>query len=490
MLTVSGLPAGAKLRIAALDSYDGVVYSVGSSESTSPSGAFTLVPYTFDQSGVTGEPVSVDITIAGYSGVWLPTVGQLESITFAGSDAARLRGSFYYNDNGGTAAVIGGVGEGDRYRLTAVIPASPADTELSTLEPGVADMPNLGPIPDELAVALARWVGAASGPGDRLAAAITGLRAEGYVSHGVGVEPLSRSGHSANRITELLTDPRMIGDDEQYAVTAALAARELGFPARVVMGFAPEGDGVLSDVTGANIAAWVEVDTRQFGWVAIDPTPEPREIPDAVPEVPTTVARPQTPVQPPEDVQATPDDQLPPDTEQQDPTTADPFLAALLVSLRITGWTLVALAVLAAPFMAIAATKIRRRRARRRAGTPGERIHGGWTEFQDAVADHGLTAPVASTRQEFAAVLPGATAEMLAAAADRASFAPNAPDSTDADWVWGTVDELLTMLDSGLTRRQRFAAAVSLRSLRRARGSSASLTRRPSDSDLPVGDDR
>ncbi len=488
MLTVSGLPAGERLRIATLDSYDGVVYSVGSSEVTSASGAFTLVPYTFDQSDVAGEPVAVDITVGGYSGVWLPTAGQLESITFAGSDAARLRGSFYYNDNSGSAAVIGGVDQGDSYRLTAVLPAGPADLDLSDLEPGDADVPNLDPIPDGLALALDRWVGTASAPGDQLVAAIAGMRAEGYVSHGFDSGAPSRSGHSANRITELVSDPRMIGDGEQYAVTAALAAHALGFPARVVVGFAPDGDAALSDVTGANIAAWIEVNTRQYGWVTLDPTPEPREIPDAEPEVPTTIARPQTPVQPPDDLPPPPEDQLPPETEQQDPTSTDPLLAALLVAMQITGWTMLALAVLASPFVAIAATKIRRRRARRRANTPVARIHGGWAEFQDAVADHGLTAPPSPTRREFAAVVPGATSEMLAAAADRASFAPNAPDSTDADWVWGTVDELLTMLDAGLTRRQRFGATVSLQSLRPSRGVGGS--RRISDTDLPVGDDR
>ena len=94
------------------------------------------------------------------------------------------------------------------------------------------------------------------------------LKAEGYISHGVGDdEPASRSGHSADRITELLTDQRMIGDAEQYAVTAALMARQLGFPARVVFGFAPEGAGGVARVTGDSVTAWIEVDTAENGWV-------------------------------------------------------------------------------------------------------------------------------------------------------------------------------------------------------------------------------
>ncbi|MDY7555683.1 transglutaminase domain-containing protein [Cryobacterium sp. 10C3] len=60
------------------------------------------------------------------------------------------------------------------------------------------------------------------------------------MSHGIGEdEPVSRSGHGLDRISQLFTDEPMLGDAEQYAVAAALLARRLGFPARVVMGFAP-----------------------------------------------------------------------------------------------------------------------------------------------------------------------------------------------------------------------------------------------------------
>ena len=34
----------------------------------------------------------------------------------------------------------------------------------------------------------------------------------------------------------------MVGDGEQYAVAAALMAREIGFPARVVVGYLPDPD--------------------------------------------------------------------------------------------------------------------------------------------------------------------------------------------------------------------------------------------------------
>ncbi len=472
MLAVDGLPVGARIRIATLDTYDGVVYSVGSEAVTSASGSFTLVPYEFDQSTLAGEQVSLDVTVGAYRGVWLPTVGKLERISFAGEDAAARRGSFYYNDVSGTAAVVDEVKNGDRYRIDAIIPAQPSESGLSTLAPGTAEVPVLGVLPDEVAVALGRWVGDTQGSGARLLAALDGLRETGYISHGISDdEPLSRSGHSAGRITELLTDARMIGDEEQYAVTAAIMANELGFPARVVVGFLPSTDAVdgVTTVTGSDVSAWIEVDTAQWGWVTLDPNPAVREIPDELPEVPTQVARPQSPVQPPVEEPDVAEDQQPPDTRQDDSSTVDPLLAALLVALQVAGWVLLAAAVILSPLLAIIAAKVERRRRRRRASSSLDRVSGGWREFEDAVLDHGLTPPPSSTRSEFASVVSGTTPLMLAAATDRAVFSPAGPDAEDADKIWRSVDDVRSSLDDGLSRRRRWAAKVSLASFRRGR---------------------
>ena len=84
LMDVSGLPDGAGIRLATLDTYDGVVYSVGSAAITSESGSFTRVPSTFDQSRVDGEQVTVRVTIAGYSGVWVPTIGKFEQVDLRG----------------------------------------------------------------------------------------------------------------------------------------------------------------------------------------------------------------------------------------------------------------------------------------------------------------------------------------------------------------------------------------------------------------------
>jgi hypothetical protein len=467
LFTVTGLPGGARIRLASLDSYDGIVYAVGSAEVASESGSFTRVPYRFNQAAVTGERVSLDVTVGDYDGVWLPTVGRLEEVDFAGARAGSLRDEFYYNDTAATAAVVDGLEPGDAYRLDAVLPTQPSRAALVDVTPGAAVVPPIGVLPEETEIVLGRYVDGVDGPGRRLSAMLAGLAADGYVSHGLGAdEPPSRSGHAADRITELLSEQRMIGDGEQYAVTAALMARQLGFPARVVVGFAPEAaeDGA-TEVRGGDVSAWIEVDTEQFGWVSLDPNPPVRTIPDELPEEPTTVSRPQSIVPPPVVEQEQPDSQIPQDSAQDEPAELPAWLSVLIVTARVAGVVALALAVIVSPFLAIVVAKLRRRRRRRRAPTALARIGGAWQEYRDAVVDHGLAPSPTATRRELAATVGGAQPALLATISDRAMFAPTGPSDEEADRVWRAVRELNRGLDAGATRWQRLKARISTRSL-------------------------
>ncbi|MDF2434710.1 MAG: hypothetical protein JWP44_4341, partial [Mucilaginibacter sp.] len=468
MLTVTGLPSGGRIRVATLDTYDGIAYTVGSDMVASLSGSFTRVPYTFDQSSVAGTQVTLGVTVGGYSGVWLPTIGKFENIEFSGSDAAALRDAFYYNNASGTAADVRQLASGDSYRISAVIPRQPNDAQLASLRPGIAEVPPIGVLPDQLSSTLDGWVTGVNGPGARLVAMIAAMKQAGYISHGVSPkEPPSRSGHAADRITELLTGQRMIGDQEQYAVTAALMARQLGFPARVVFGFAPSNasSGGATEIRGSDVSAWIEVNTAQYGWVTIDPTPPVRDIPAQQPQAPTTIARPQSPVQPPVEQPKSNNTQAQPDSSQDQPKTPDPILAVVLAVLAVLGWVALGAAILLSPFAAIVVAKLRRRSLRRRAPTPILRISGGWQEFEDAALDHGYTPPESPTRTEVAAAVGGIQPLVLAAVADRAIFSPREPDAAEADTVWRAVTDLSASFREGRTRWERIRAAISLRSL-------------------------
>lgn len=477
LLTVSGLPTGARIRIATLDSYDGVVYTAGSAAVDPASGTFSRVPFELEQSGTGGVPVRLTVTDQNYSGVWLPTVGTFKKISFSGANAGLLRDNFFYNDVSGTAVDVTKLAAGDQYTLDAILPKEPSLSQLKGAVAGSASVPALGTLPAELSTTLNAYVAKATSQGDKLVAMITALRRAGYVSHGVGKEVPSRSGHALDRINELLTGTRMIGDGEQYAVTAALMARELGFPARVVMGFVPEKTGQgTTEIRGRDVAAWIEVDTAQYGWVTVDPNPPARPIPVVPPKDPNQVAQPDTVVPPPATLLNPIEPQPVPDTQQHTVPPPNPFLLSILAVLELIGWVLLGLFILLSPFLFVLIAKARRRRLRRRAATPLARISGGWDEFEDSVLDHGLEPPRAATRSEVARTVGGTRTAVLAAVADRATFGPDDPDQAEADLVWRSVEELDAALDHGRTRWERLRARLSLRSLRAQSGPGYSVS--------------
>ncbi|MFC5929052.1 hypothetical protein D6T64_03340 [Cryobacterium melibiosiphilum] len=485
LFEVTGLPAGALLRLATLDSYNGVVYSVGSDDAEAESasgsvesGSFTRLPYRLDQSAVDGDDVVLQVEVFGYTGVWVPGTGQLEQVVFGGDTAVARSDSFYYNDVGGSAAVLGGLTRGDRYESRSVVPTF--DGNLADALPGSALLPPVT-VPDGMLSALERARQAGQGPGERLQAMLADLIAEGYISHGVGAdEPVSRSGHGADRLTELFTDVPMLGDAEQYAVAAAILARGLGFPARVVLGFAPDATadpaGAVT-VTGADVTAWLEVQTSADGWVTVDPNPAVREVPAKEPDDPTVVSRPQSVLPPPVVDTEDPSDAPPPDTSVEDPPAPiDPLLELLFAVLRITGLSLLALFVLLSPVIAMVVIKSRRRYLRRSRGTPAARIAGGWREFADTVTDFNGLSAAGMTRAELAEsvggvpTVGGTPPVVFAGLVDRAVFAPGPSSSADADRVWASVGALRRSLAVEHTRRDRLRALLSLRSFGRYAG--------------------
>lgn len=471
MLEVTGLPAGAGIRIATLDTYDGIVYSVGGNDGNAQSGRFTRVPYRLDQADAEGAHVDIEVRVIGYSDVWVPGIGRLERIAFDGPRAEQLADNFFYNDTTGTGAVRAGLEPSDGYTAASVALVEPA--RLPELRPGTSVLPPVPELPEELARLLDEWAPASAEEGERLALLIAGFREHGYVSHGQEGEQLSRSGHALDRLEELATSRPIIGDGEQYAVAAALMARRIGFPARVVVGYLPGSDDARRDAADGttvfvseDLQAWIEVQNADGQWVSVDPNPEVREVPERVPDQPTVVSRPQSALPPP--AERTPVDDL-----ERDPELAledrddgiEPWVAVLLGALAAAGVVVLVLGVLVSPFLAIVVAKLRRRRLRRKAPTAVERIEGGWLEFADTAADYGYPIRKNATRAEQAATVGGLAPLVLAAVVDRVVFAPDEPTDGDDELVWERVDELADRLAAPRTRRERLVAAISLSSL-------------------------
>lgn len=482
LFSATGAQLPARIRLAVLDDYDGAVFRTG--------GGSDFVRRASERAAAPGASVDTDIVLGALDGIWMPSAGVVASVTFSGARAAALADGFYVDDTLAAAVQTAGWRQGDGYRLRASEPATSALAAASS--PGDAGE---GP---EAPASLRTWMQehVSGSGGAALEGLVALLRERGYLSHALtdaqaqwmadaGVDTFvpSAAGHSLARIDQLFTalldreqDPRAeasgnyvaaIGDDEQFSVAVALLARELGFPARIVVGARMEsadpdlavcGDGACR---ADDLAAWVEVRGAAGEWIPVDASPQHRQAPSREvtsqpdPTIGTEVR--------PDDV----DEVEPPKPAQEDaaaspdrPDTVD--LAWLWASARIVGISLGALLVVVGPFLGILAAKAVRRRSRRGADEPSARIVGGWDEYLDAAADAGHRAPAAATRLEVAGALGQDAAPGLAVAADRAVFSDGGTTVDDATEFWRIVDAERTAFTA--TRWQRVRAALSLRS--------------------------
>lgn len=469
MFTVQGLPDDARIRTAVMDDFDGMVYNVADGGPTSSS-AFS--PLRSDMSpDAEGVPVTLKIAVGQYAEVWVPTAGALAEIGYSGERAEELRRGTYVNVETGTAVATPRLQRGDEYTVGAVIPAVPDDDQLAEVDFGVVAQPKQSNVPEELAALAAETVASAESPIEQVRALEAFLAEGGFFSHGLEGEVISRAGHTSERITTLIGGDQMIGDDEQYAVAMALLAGELGIPARVVMGYYPDeeekGEAVFA-ATGDDVHAWVEVNFDGVGWLPFDPTPPEDQIPNDQNTKPRTDPQPQVlqpppPPQEPVDLPPT----LPDDRESEDETLN---IAGIIgVILLIGGITLAILAVLMSPFILIGAWKAARRRSRRTAARPADRISGGWDELTDRAVDYGARLAPGGTRPEEAAAV-AATLDVphvatLARRADVEVFGPTDPTPEDVDAFWSEVETIVGTLGEKAGFWKRMKARLSLRSL-------------------------
>ncbi|WP_164861879.1 DUF3488 and transglutaminase-like domain-containing protein, partial [Microbacterium sp. CPCC 204701] len=298
-----------RIRVATLDAYDGEVFRSGGEEARD-AGRFVRVPSSLDAGE--GDPVVVRVEIDGWDGIWMPTVGRLETVDFSGDRASSLDDRFYYSPAAwaGVQTAGGGLRAGDRYVVRGVEP-EPAD--LAELEAPGRDREGVE-APESLRAWMDEHISGTGGAA--LDALVSLLRERGYLSHGLAegdgipswaqaipdyaFQP-SASGHSLARIDTMFSrlleresDPRAVasgnyvaavGDDEQFAVAAALIARELGFPSRVVLGARLAGaePGLAACDEGVcraqDLSVWTEVQSTGGQWVPIDVTPQYEQSP-------------------------------------------------------------------------------------------------------------------------------------------------------------------------------------------------------------------
>jgi transglutaminase-like putative cysteine protease len=481
LFTVEGLPAGAAIRLATLDFYDGVVYKVSGSGGAG-SGVFARVGREVQPAPV-GDPATVTIAIQDLAGVWVPTVGYASGFEFTSADAANLGSALHYNSATGTAIVTTGLTSADTYRLTVATGPEPTEEELLQAEVDRVVTPAPAAVPDEVVALTDKVTAGATTEVEQIRAIEAYFHSEGFYSDGLEGHAVSRSGHTVDREADLLAGTQMIGDDEQYAVAMALMVAQLGIPVRVVMGFQPDDatEGTLT-VTGRDVAAWVEVPFQNHGWVAFSPTPDEDRVP--LEETPQQSQKPQANVaQPPRSPQEPAE--LPPTTPLEDISPEDDKvdLSWLWASMRIVGVSLLVLLALLGPSAALATARMMRRKRRLRNPSTVARVDGGWAELIDTATDVGAPLVAGATRREQARVIdetyPRVTVGTLAVRADAAVFGEGEPDDADVERFWRTVDEVSSSLRGAVPWHRRMLALLFPASvMRRIASFPASMARR------------
>ncbi|TFB83212.1 transglutaminase domain-containing protein [Cryobacterium algoricola] len=522
-VTTTG-PALSRVRLAVLSYYDGQVFRVidPATGSANQDTAFARLPPT----PATDGSSTATFTLGDYAAAWLPGSGALSSIRFAGERGQTLTAGYFYNRATATGVELAPLAAGDSY--TVETRADDVGTALTALaKPAAGSTPA-----DETVIpqSLVDWVHAQKlgSDGPALAELVTRLRARGYLSHalqaptaeqaaswtsdlsGYAFEP-SLAGHSTGRIGALFTallDKQNstvstenadlvagVGDDEQFAVATALLARQLGFGSRIVLGFALDGGAAASTsgdpstgpacldgvCLGKDLAAWAEVQGADGAWVTVDSTPQythplaKTDVSTRDPQISTEVIEQHAQEQLPGNANPTTGDE-----RAVDDAATGPNLAWLWAALKAVGLGLLAVIVVATPFVAILGAKVLRRRERRGAADQTARFAGGWDEYVDTAVDRGLPDQGVLTRVEiasaYASVSPGSVT--IADLADRAVFGEFAPENRDGDRFWQLIDTERELLRSGQTRRGRVGAALSLKSFARLLGPRGTRSRR------------
>jgi hypothetical protein len=484
-LSVTGLPKGALVRIATMDRYDGVVWTV-SGDDRSGSGRFKRVGARVEREPE-GTTATIDVTVAAFDGVWVPTVGSLRSIGFSGSNRERLEKTFRYNSTTGTAAAIDELRSGDRYRLDVVLPDASREG-LETAETGSlfeAYDPELGDRLNELVKPIEGDLPSTGTPFQRAAAleaffsrpADTTGSEHWYFSDGgrdaTGLSDVP-AGHSLGRLTDLMR--YRVGNAEQYAAAMALIAHRMGMPARVVMGFKPDDSGTV-DLVGDDVTAWVEIEFQGRGWVPFFPTPPKENTPKPAPQPQDPAVREQQPMPPPTYLEPpAPNPPLNQDPAEEDDDVDDSAkLSVGLPPLLVAVLTYVGLPLLliGGVLAAVLLLKSLRTRRRRNSGTPVERLNGAWLEAVDRLRDRGFRPTAGATRREVSLAaadgLGWSTGPGFATAVDGYMFGPDDPDEHIVRTAWSQLDQEVRAINEPLTRRQRARARLSLASLRRVR---------------------
>jgi transglutaminase-like putative cysteine protease len=462
VLTAEGLPAGARVRLAVLDEYDGTVWGAARP------GSAGAGRYERSQAATEGPAAGAKVTleIGSLTGYNVPTVIGASDVQITKANGQPSDG---LRTNAATSSALDltGIKRGDKVTFFAESTAAPGAKELANAQIDLALVKPLSfQLPAATVAKIQSIVAKVHTPYLKADALAKWARA-GYYSDGTEKSP-APPGHSAGRLVTLFEGQNSeVGNGEQYAAAAALAARQLGLPARVVMGFVPDGSGDVS-VRAKQVGAWVEVAFKGAGWVPFNVTPPTSRTPkNKTDQIPKDSSLKQPPPSVTQQTEQTAQSRPKKTAAKKDRASSASGGSAVLVT--VVGYSALPILVIVLPILLIIGLKARRRRHRRSRGAPEARITGAWQEVIDQARDLGYPVPSKATRKEVARDLDIEGLPLLAAAVDEAHFGSGTPTDDSVDSVWISASSTVNLMRLSRRRRRRMRAKVSISSLRSTR---------------------
>lgn len=497
LIHVSNLPKEARVRLGAMDVYDGTTFGM-SVANTDGTAGYRRVGSTIPGRSADDAELETNVSTSQLLGPWVPTIGQVHVLRFDEGDpnAAAQQKGLNYDLWAETALTTGPAGEMG-YTMSLSMPREHTDSEYASVEATRYAGGDTN-VPKDVDTLAAEHTTTARSDLEKARAIENFLHTDGYYSNDDTIN--SRPGSSQDRIQRMIGADMLVGDDEQYATLMALMLHSQGINARVVMGAYREGTSGNVDLTGADMHAWVEVEFPGVGWATFDPTPPRDQQPTTQVNKPKSVPKPQV-LQPPEPPEQPVE--LPPATRDQATDPHDPN--GLHIPWMAIGTVSLSLLILLGPIVLVLLAKSRRRKSRRKAAA-AEAVRGSWDELVDTAIDSGLVVEPHLTRQEVAwalasqwapetpeggeapsrksrksgkrsaadvrvpgwSLFSGAVPRVVTVArrADVADFALTGARSQDAEQAWEDVDELRREWASSVSVFARVRHALSLKSLR------------------------
>lgn len=386
-------------------------------------------------------------------------------VPYPATQVANLDGQWRWNRVGQTLTSTDGTSEGQLYTVTS-LDVQPTAEQMRAIDesfvaPGLQDYLALpGEIPEVLARTAREVTAEATTDYDRALALQEHFQTEYRYSETAPVAG-DYDGNGLQVLAEFLEE--RAGYCVHFASAMAVMAREVGIPSRIVVGYAPgtaagldETGTRLWEVTSDDLHAWPELFFEGVGWIGFEPTPSVGQT--------TGFAEPQ--------VQgADPSEQGPAPEREETPQAVDEASGGDVGTTDEAPSGTRAASVVALLLLALALVPAALRWALRRRRLALEGPEPWWLELQATARDHGLPVDAADTPRGFAgrlgevATVDRDVLEIVLRDVETARYARPGSEPTGRR---GDVRALLTSIDAGSGRRDRWRARLLPRSLARA----------------------